>query len=123
MSENTELRKSSAESDKKSRQQSSEQQEMKDELEALRAKVTKANEDLKKAQATSSNAMQEARVAVTNELSQVRSLWGYCNELGRCRQRQSDISRPSSPCAAAFVVRSLANCLTERKKGYLCLLQ
>ena len=81
VSENADLRKSSAESDKKSRKQSSEYQDMKDELDTLRANVTKANEDLKKAQATASSAMKEARVAVTNELSQVWSTPYYCTGL------------------------------------------
>lgn len=59
------------ESDKKSLQQTSEHQDMKEELVTLRTKITKATADLKKAQAVASSAVQEARVAVTSELSQV----------------------------------------------------
>lgn len=71
LAENAELRKSSMESDKKSRKQTTETQDMKEELQTLRLKITKATEDLKQAQATANNAMEEARVAVTSELSQV----------------------------------------------------
>jgi uncharacterized protein (DUF342 family) len=61
------------ESEKKARKQNSESQDMKEELSTLRTKIAKATEDLKKAQAAASNAMQEARLAVTSELSQVCS--------------------------------------------------